>query len=540
MNSHRIITLIGALCTSSRRSRLAYVPACVLPGLLMSISFIVPPQLNADPGWGFLAWHGTLRGFPNQIVSPDPADIARDAPRFVATYSPGQYLIPGVLSLTGLPVGISITITVGAFLTLGLVGWLQVIRRFLPDSKIGIALVFLISTCRYSTAAFGTYNGGEILLEGVAPWIFLAANWIPNATFTRAALCASGLVVGAFVAKLSGLIVVAAALAAAIAAALARDRRLRPGMVGGVVGAAAAIIMVYYTYIVRGWTAASETHWGLPLGKVAYAVSDAWVAGLGWGEALAWVFLNPSRPVLRADKSVALFIVPIALFIAYVVLEWRPRNCGGRIFRNFAIVFCLLYAASFAMLFLRGAAVSVEERFYVPSGLLVLVCVLGYIEDKERAGNRGWKKIALVLLCTAMSVYGMSSFASRVERERSQATLDRESWTNQPIVDIEAVNFVRDAYSRDGQRSVFVLPSPDLSVTMPVGARVIDTHIDFESVEQVRARTYHGVVAGRVYVLIQNRLADSVKGQLLLAGFLDYSLNDWNRKNFGSASVFVQ
>ena len=46
------------------------------------------------------------------------------------------------------------------------------------------------------------------------------------------------------------------------------------------------------------------------------------------------------------------------------------------------------------------------------------------------------------------------------------------SWTNQRIFDPAAIEFAKQIYVREGHDALFVLPSPQMAVTLPTEARV--------------------------------------------------------------------
>src|SRR5262245_43128796 len=92
-------------------------------------SLFIPPSIFPDPGWGFMAWRSYLEGAPfNTILAPDPADITRDRADFLGYWTPGQYVIPGLITLVGVPLGVAITVTVFISLLSCLLGWTHVIR----------------------------------------------------------------------------------------------------------------------------------------------------------------------------------------------------------------------------------------------------------------------------------------------------------------------------------------------------------------------------------------------------------------------------
>ena len=93
-------------------------------------------------------------GAPNCTVAPDPGNLSHDAFYFNAVWSPGQYLVPGLISLLGIPLGMAITLAVTLSLLACLLGWIVVLKQFVPEST-ALPLVMLIGTFRFSTLPFG-------------------------------------------------------------------------------------------------------------------------------------------------------------------------------------------------------------------------------------------------------------------------------------------------------------------------------------------------------------------------------------------------
>lgn len=99
------------------------------------------------------------------------------------------------------------TLTVPLALLASLIGWIMVVRAFVPSTSLAILVVVLIGSFHYSTHAFSTYHGGEILLQAATPWLVLTAYRVPEMDAVRSALLAAGAVLFAFLAKHSGPIV---------------------------------------------------------------------------------------------------------------------------------------------------------------------------------------------------------------------------------------------------------------------------------------------------------------------------------------------
>jgi hypothetical protein len=337
-------------------------------GILGGISLLVPPFIDTDSGGGFLAWRGTLLGAVNSIIAPDYEDIVRDTAGFLTFWSPGQYLVPGAISLLGVPLGIAMTLTVALALLASLVGWIMVVRAFAPSTSLAILVVVLIGSFHYSTHAFSTYHGGEILLQAATPWLVLAAYRVPEMGAARAALLAAGAVLFAFLAKHTGLIVVAAALVAGSLVHFSLCRRITHGMIGGAFGALAAFAILYLAFLSRGDNpAGSVAPWSLPFRGIAFACLVPWVAGMSWSDPMGVIFF-PNWFSYVPTAFLAL-IAPLAILVASLVLFWRPRTTSEKKFKLFSLFFYGIVASVFILLYIHGSNISMEERHFRPREL---------------------------------------------------------------------------------------------------------------------------------------------------------------------------
>jgi hypothetical protein len=73
---------------------------------LAGISLLVAPFIDWDLASGFLAWRGALLGAVNFIIEPNHQDISQNRGWFLTVWGPGQYLVPGAISLLGMPLGV--------------------------------------------------------------------------------------------------------------------------------------------------------------------------------------------------------------------------------------------------------------------------------------------------------------------------------------------------------------------------------------------------------------------------------------------------
>jgi hypothetical protein len=517
----------------------ATVLAFILCGLLTIVSLFVPPGLNFDPGIGMLEWRTLVEGGPsNSIVSPDPADISKDRIQFITWWSPGQYLIPGVFTVLGLRLGPALSLTAGLSLLCCLLGWIRVLKHFAFSPQAATLAVVLLAAFPYSTINFRIYDGGDILLQGVTPWLILAACHVPVVSALRAAGLAGAAILIGFFAKLTGVMVAGVALIAGSLVALMRLRRITTGMVAGATGAIVAVGLLYATWFSRGPTAASGSGWTFQSSYLVFAVVAPWGAGVSWMDLWESVLSNPARPMLRDPWFL---LPPVALFAAPMLWGLKRRTDGrSELSELIKITACFyaIYALTLATLYMHGGNISIDERHFRSAGTLIFVCALGVADGLPRKDGA---RFAVGAFCGFMSLYGVFSFVSRAQ-STDLRQIDPYSRTRQLKVDVGAVEYARAEFAREGRDALFVLPFPDAASAFPPGARLVATRTDpeLEPEARIAARKYAGRVPGPVYVLMRTRIARTAKGTLLLKEFTDYPPDAWDANQFGDTTVFVQ
>jgi hypothetical protein len=532
--------------------RIAIISAVAISTVLGTISIFIPPSMYSDSGWGFLAWRGTLLGHFNCLLLPDPANISTDLPTFYTAQSPGQYLLPGIISLAGVKLGVAITLTSTLSLLLCLVGWAKIFQKYLPNSKSVILAVVAVGAFRYSTLPFGIYNGGDVLLQAATPWIVLGTFEVPYLPPARAGLLSGALVFIAFLIKQTGLIVVGVGLIAGGIVALRRSRGIRSGVLGGAIAALVVVGAIHEFFISRGWSPipmgwapSQASNWSFPVTAIFVSVVEPLVAGISWTDLLAWIFLHPGRELMEENWSIMVcLMLPSALIVASLLLLWQPQTEKVSDLRTFVFWFYGVTFAVFVLLHVHGAHLGYNERHFRSAGTLLFVgALIGSMGPRVPS----WMKYSFIALIAFMAVYGIASFSFRAYTAADGHALDRTSWTNQPLFDQSAIRYLQDEYLHEGRKALFVVPSPDIAVTMPLGARVLEPEtggnpapIDYLREAEIAGMRFRGRVPGHIFVLLPNRIVDSGKGETLLRTFVDYDPNGWQRKLFSSSIVFIQ
>jgi hypothetical protein len=89
-------------------------------------------------------------------------------------------------------------------------------------------------------------------------------------------------------------------------------------------------------------------------------------------------------------------------------------------------------------------------------------------------------------------------------------------------------SILREVYAQEWRNALFILPSAQLAVTLPVDARIIVMDLNYEQTAIV------GRYAG------PNNISDTGKGHALLSALRDYVPKGSERKTFANMSVFLQ
>lgn len=153
----------------------------ILTLMIIFFSFIIiylffsPLLISIDSIYGFLAYKGTLQtGSFNVLQEVSSQNVSVIKNHFVAWWSPGQWMAPGLLALlTGCTLGVASIVVTILFSGLGIYGFYKVYRYFgfsIPVTIISL-LVLILSDAFYTS--FIIYQGGEVLSFAIFPWFLL-------------------------------------------------------------------------------------------------------------------------------------------------------------------------------------------------------------------------------------------------------------------------------------------------------------------------------------------------------------------------------
>jgi hypothetical protein len=309
-------------------------------------------------------------------------------------------------------------------------------------------------------------------------------------------------------------------------------------MAFGALGASAALTLVYVLWLARGPSAVGGSNGEGVVANIAFMLLAPWTAGLSLLDLLFRIFLFPSSEILSGPGATVWLLAPFAgLIAAMLFLDRDERDVGVQAWLSFATVFCVLFGSVLLVMMLGLAGISMEERHVRPMGVVILVSLVVVAMTAQR---HGWRRWVVAGLCAIMASYGLGSFAFRALNAYQADAYDAPSGMQQAIVDPPALEFLRAAYAQEGRDALFVIPSPEIALALPVGARIIATHLDFTPESDIARLKFRGVIPGTVFVVMQSRLLPTAKGQALLAAFADYDLSRWQIRSFGQTSILLQ
>ena len=508
--------------------------AFILSVCFTVVSLIVPPAINSDPGTGLLEWRTLQQGGPaNSITAPDPGDLAHDRTQFITWWSPGQYLVPGLLTELGLPLGIAITATAGASFLLSLWGWIRLYRHFGVPPNLATIGIVLLSLFPHSTLSFRMYSGGETLLEGVTPWIYMAALSLEGQNVVNGALLTAAIVLLGFFAKLSGMLVAIAAIVAAVGIAFMHGRRPAKAVAGIAIGSAIAFLLIYVFWLAHGQTPGNGAGWSLPIRKMIFVAAAPWGAGVSW--------LDVWQSLLHRSlwQALPIQLGPILFFAAIIFYGWTRQRANAAVqlgdLIQFTAIFYIVYTIAMEIMFMHNAPISVEERHFSPPGTLIFACAIAVVSSMRAATA---VRAGILAVCGFVSAYGLYLFVARTASVDA-SEIDGYSRTRQLEVDPKALDYTRAAFLTEGRAALFLLPNPDAANGFPLGARLLVANLLAEPASFIANRKYSGAVPGHVYVLIPAEIARSTKASLVLRQFRDYSLNGWRPRRVGRTTIFV-
>lgn len=510
-----------------------------VPVMLFIISLFIKPVVVFDTAYGFIAFRSMLEGASfNNVTTPDPLNIANDIGKFLAWWTPGQYLVPGIFVWLGTDYGLAVTLTALITNIIGVLGWAHIARSFEVSRFVLFLFMLGLVTFHYATNPFFRfYNGGEVILFAALPWSLSALLWAikqsPAVSFAVSMLMAALL----FFAKLSGLIAFAANVAAIGLLELTRRRQLTASLLAMGAGSAVAAGVILVTWLGHSHSPVAVAAYAFTWPVLLYPIAAVAFAGFSLHDLLGWLLLHPSAPVLSDIGKTSYVLGPLGLLLmAWVWIRLRKTRYRGMAICLLTIIAAYV-AASVAMYVRSAAIIPFEERYFRYVGILSYLLLLVAI-DQWRSS---FPRVILTLIVGTFSVYGLTSYANGVREIMRAHSYDQVSGTSMLNVSPVVLEYLRSERAlHNWQRPIAVIPAPEAANGLP-GFRVIleFLFVDGNSLEHTANQRWAGR-AEKVFVILEGKLHNSAKAEALLRTFVDYDIEKWRQIQMDGMVVYSQ
>lgn len=364
-----------------RETRDWIYPAIVGLGVLLPtlLSLWFPPRLGNDAATLLFSWNHLMRtGEACRLPVLDAANIAQATSIPLTWWSPGPIWIIGALSRFGLSLGHAISLCVGLAGWTQLAGWRRLYRQLGFSPAIVTTSLILMAASWHTLYSFRNFLGGEVFAAALLPWLALLLLATAGAGFAKIFVSFTAAIVTAVFFKLSFLLSAAGLAAGAWLAAAGtgiRRENYRPLLSYGLaLGAAllAAWAVAHAALLSQGASPADST-------PVAFSLADMVRRGLlplvlPFASLIAFTSFGAkvcdALGIAHLSANTALVVAAAALAGVLHIALWR--RAPSRAARAFVTGVSAVTFASFAFLYLRGAAVSFEDRLFAPCGWFLL------------------------------------------------------------------------------------------------------------------------------------------------------------------------
>jgi hypothetical protein len=520
--------------------------ACLIAAGLVLATYtitaaLVRPNIGWDSGMGFYVMDSMRRGAPfNTYFVPTTSDIARDQQLFMTWWSPGQYVVPGIIEAVDVSLGLATVITAAAFGALGLSGWYFLYQAF-GFSRSTAALATLTIACLpFFGAQFTTYPGGDVPLFGVAPWFTLLIWRFRELPWISIFVIFFGLIVMTF-AKLTGVICAFASVTAAVLFSSTHSfpwisrETIRKALVAG--SAFGLFFVLFYFYWLSHKSTPLNARSGFVFSNFLYYFAVS-VNSTLWGPLSIG---DVARDVLKAfDQSsprtfavAQCFLLPISV-TGFVFIIKQSIHTHFE-YTRFAAFMVTAYLAVMILIFAVGASVSDDERHFRFISLVLLVGLMHSLLTLNKVKLRQ----AALLFVVGMALYSGLFWVSQT-RANLQSPMSARGF-RQEYASPSLLEFIHDFdadASQEGRRLLVVTtwPSHGLEVTR---SRVVFDMVAFEPADALQRKSYKGRVS-RLAVVVSASFAKSGKAEEYLRAFADYSLASWETARFDCCIVYSQ
>jgi hypothetical protein len=446
-------------------------------------------------------------------------NMAVDHDTFWAAHSPGQFLFPGIISLTGIRIGTALRILEVLGIALGLFGYYRLFARTFSFSKeVAILACGAILLNRGTLDNFITYSGGPLLLFAAMPYFLMSTMFCLKRRGIYLALVPLIFLGGTFL-KLSFAIVAIGMIGASIFRRLVKQARCarKDVLIQSTLDLCAfglSYSLLYILHVSQGLTAA-HPRIGHSIAElmffVMYSVSCIMSATVSLFRSLSrlgyyLVFPYPELyQHIPTPWSVVVVAVAALSVVVLIVVVWRVQQTE---YRSVLLSLAGVHVAILTSFFLGGNLIA-EDRHFWPVSMILLP---GLIHLAARIRNKRWRWAVATIMVLPL-VYGVWSHRYNVRQTaiggRSAALALAYPEAGQKVIDL----ILRlDEDLADG-RNVFFFTEPSLALLIHKNAILvtIDPDAAFKS-------SYRGNV-DRLIVVVDDTVLRTNTREKILSSF---------------------
>jgi hypothetical protein len=485
---------------------------------LFAASIYSPPSFISDPGLGFLDLINFSEGgkFMHH-QEPLAANPALCVETKTTWWSPGQWFFIYLFTLTGLPLGMAISVTVLIACWLGLNGWLKLYRRFQFSETVVLYAGLLILFSRYLFSSFQIYPGANILEFAAAPWMLLLWFELGKKSFWLQAACLLPLLIVSYFVKSSMLIFWLGVIGSSVSLFQLKQipwLRLFFLMLVFVAGKYCCDLL----FTSGGATPFSypgkwlSLHGGsilLLLQQLLFTIAAPFLASIGADDYIRYVFQKPGSVIFESGHPAMLLIYGAAvagflLLIRYFLLKRKTIPVQ---YSNLLVAVTGVFIAFFLYSYLSGKNINgyEESRHMRLAGLLLLPLLVQWMH--------GLLKRWMLAVPVLMFGYAVMSSFSKLDRTKIISEKYRV-----PLGEINTKEDYQLFLSKAKESDLVYVIHADLKYDLD-HCKTIYKQDDFISLELIKARTKVTISKKTIVFLLPERFAANGKRDAILANF---------------------
>ncbi len=488
-------------------------------------AFEIPPGADTDPCWGFIVMHGMEHGNHfNQLITPNPDNIATNQAEFLSWWSPGQYILPYLFQrLFNIDTGHAVSLTIMFCGLVGLAGFYKLFRRLGFTPWVASVSVAFIATQLFFLLPFVYYTGGEVLLFAFIGWFLYGCFSFEKVSWQLLVFLFLGMFVG-FFSKSSVLWMCIAAIACVWinisvgeASAIQKTSLAENGKVWlknalllsiPFIG---AVLIIYVFYLSKGdLPVASKAQLLVRPETFGFPLASPFVSLFSIDELVDGLIYQPDGPKISYQAATFVLMALSVLSIMFIAL--LVRFSARRRYLIAMIVFYAVAVVFFTYVFLKQSAISFEGRHFRIIGLLAmpgLVYLLFKTKITKAVFFLGWIALAWISIAYVKQEFRANGKAPHGNTGISQQLYDAQ--TMKAIIGLDRVHH---------NDVIFVVMSSDIAAEIE-NNRVITINSEDIPNGDFSAIKYAGK-CGPIFILVPEEYVVSGKDPGILKSFTAY------------------